>query len=93
MLAAMPRDDGVAVLFLDAVCCEITGLADHWDDVLCESTAQVLRETATTVAEAEASFRRGADLRPPDYGIWRDLHTELRGSGVELLPVKGLPAA
>ncbi len=90
--AKAPLDDGDAVLFLDdAVCCEIAGLADHWDDVLRRNTAQVLRETASKVAVAIA--RRGADLRPEDYQIWRDLHEELRGSGIDLLPVKALPAA
>jgi hypothetical protein len=87
-----PLADGDAVLSLnDAVCCEIAGLADHWDDVLRVNTAQVIRETATKVAVAIA--RRDAALRPEDFAIWRDLHAELRDSGVELLPVKALPAA
>lgn len=87
-----PLEDGDAVLFLDdTVCCEIAGLADHWDDVLRTKTAQVIRQTAAKAVVAIA--RRDAALRPADFAIWRDLHAALRDSGVELLPVKALPAA
>ena len=87
-----PLDDGDVVLLLDdAVCLEIEQLADTWDGVLRRNTGQVLRDTARRAAVAIA--RRDAVLRPSDFQLWRDLHEELRGSEVELLPVQALPAA
>lgn len=87
-----PLDDGDAVFLLDgAVCFEVAGLADHWDDLLRRNTAQILREQACRAVLAIA--RPGADLTPSDYQVWRDLHADLRGSAVDLLPVKALPAA
>lgn len=65
-------------------------MADEWDELLRVNTAGVLRETARSVL---AVARPGADLLVEDHRIWRELHDELRGSGVELLPVQALPAA
>lgn len=87
-----PLDDGDVVLLLDdSVCVELEQLADTWDVVLRRSTGQVLRETARRAAVA--IVRPDAVLRPSDFQLWRDLHEELRGSDVELLPVRALPAA
>ena len=86
-----PLDDGDAVLLLDdAVCLEIEGLADHWDEVVCGNLASTLRRTASRVVVAIA--RDGSELRPADFALWRDLHADL-GDTVELLPVRALPAA
>jgi hypothetical protein len=91
--AEHPLQDGDAVLLLDdTVCLELTGLADRWDDDEVRSTtASVVRRTTSRVAVAIA--RRGGELRPGDYGLWRDLHADLRDTPVELLPVRSLPAA
>ena len=88
-----PLQDGDAVLLLDdTVCLELAGLADAWDDEeVRTSTASVLRSTTSRVAVAIA--RRGGELQPGDYRVWRDLHADLRDSAVELLPVRALPAA
>ena len=87
-----PLEDGDAVLLVDdVVCLEVAGLARAWDDVLRRSTGAVLRETASQVVVAIA--RRDAELAPSDYRLWRELHEELRGSAVELLPVRALRAA
>lgn len=87
-----PLPDGDVVLLLDdAVCCEVPGLADEWDDVLRRNTAKVLRETAKRVVLAIA--RPQARLQSSDYQLWRELHAELRGSALDLLPLRALPAA
>ncbi|MCU1671968.1 MAG: hypothetical protein JWN77_81 [Frankiales bacterium] len=87
-----PLQDGDAVLLLDsAVCLEVEGLADQWDEQLRSNTAGILRETARTVLLAVA--RPGAALLPSDYQVWRDLHTALRDGDVALLPLRALPAA
>jgi hypothetical protein len=87
-----PLDDGDAVLVLDdRVCLELEQLAAQWDERLRTNTAQVLRSTATRAAVLIA--RPGGVLRDSDYQLWRDLHAELRGSEVDLLPVRGLRAA
>ena len=87
-----PLDDGDAVLLIDdEVCLEIEDLADEWDDVLRRSTTQVLLSTASRVQVAIARTR--SVLLDSDYALWRDLHADLRGSSVQLLPVRALPAA
>ena len=87
-----PLDDGDAVLVLDdKVCLEIERLADEWDDGHRAHTAHVVRSTASRVALLIA--RRDGVLRDSDYQVWRDLHAALRGSEVDLLPVRGLRAA
>ncbi|HVM26507.1 MAG TPA: hypothetical protein VM433_02420 [Mycobacteriales bacterium] len=87
-----PLDDGDAVLLVDdTTCLEVEGLADAWDDVVRGNLAKALRGSASRVVVAIA--RPGGDLRPGDFRLWRELHQELRGSDVELLPVKALPAA
>ena len=87
-----PLDDGDAVLVLDdRVCLEIEQLAAEWDHVLRTSTAHIVRSTATRAAVLIA--RRGGVLHDSDYQLWRDLHAELRGTDVDLLPVRGLRAA
>ena len=87
-----PIRDGDAVLLLDdKVCFEVEGLATHWDPVLRANTAHIVRETAVRVVVCIA--RRHGKLRASDYQLWRDLHTDLRDSDVQLLPVRALPAA
>lgn len=87
-----PLKDGDAVLLVDdATCLEIAGLADHWRPELRRNLAAVLRSADRCVLLAIA--RRGADLTPADYGLWRDLHHDLRDASASLLPVQALPAA
>lgn len=87
----LPLPAGDAILVLDDVgCIEVTQLAEHWDDVLCRSTASVLQAQARCVVLAIA--RPGGALLPGDYRIWRDLHEQLRGSAVGLRPLRALPA-
>lgn len=87
-----PMRDGDAVLLLDdKVCFEVEGLATHWDPVLRANTAHIVRQTAQRVVVCIA--RRHRKLRDSDYQLWRDLHTDLRDSDVQLLPVRALPAA
>lgn len=90
--AEHPLDDGDVVLLLDdSVCLELEQLADSWDETLRRSTGHVLRQNARRAAIAIARPR--SVLQPRDFQLWRDLHEELRGSDVELLPVRALPAA
>lgn len=90
--AELPIEDGDALLLLDSrVCVEVERMADEWDDELCTQTAELLRQTASTVVLAIA--RRGADLTPADYRMWRELHQALRETAVDLRPVQALPAA
>jgi hypothetical protein len=90
--ADAPMVDGDAVLLLDGeVCLELQGLADAWDDVGRRNLVSILVQTATRVRVAIARPR--AELRPSDYQIWRDLHSDLAGTDVDLLPVRALPAA
>jgi len=90
--AEHPLDDGDAVLLIDGeVCLEIEQLADEWDDVLRSRTTEVLLSTADRVQVAIA--RAGGVLLDSDYQLWRDLHADLRGSAIQLLPVRALPAA
>ena len=90
--AEHPLDDGDAVLLIDdEVCLEIEQLADEWDGVLRRRTTEVLLSTADRVQVAIA--RTGGVLLASDYQLWRELHADLRGSAVELLPVRALPAA
>lgn len=87
-----PLPSGDAVLLLDdAVCMEVAGLADQWDEVMRRNTAGILRETAREVVLAIA--RPGADLLPQDRVLWRELQEELRDSPVQLAPLQALPAA
>ena len=87
-----PLEPGDAVLLLDnATCLEITGLADDWCDVTRDNLLNVLTTSAKRVVVAVA--RPGYELAPRDYQLWRDLHTGLRDSGIDLLPLRALPAA
>ena len=87
-----PLEDGDAVLLLDgAVCLEVTGLADSWDDIGRRNLGDMLRKTSQRVLVAIARDR--SRLLPGDYQLWRDLHTDLRDASIELLPVRALPAA
>jgi hypothetical protein len=86
-----PLDDGDAVLLLDGkVILEVPALATEWDVELCSSLGGTLRRTANEVVLALA--RAGADLRPADYRLWRELHQELRGTDIDLHPLHALPA-
>lgn len=85
------RDGDVVMLLDDRVCLELEQLAAEWDEQLKANTGRVLRETASRVVIAVS--RRGARLRPADYQLWRDVHAELRGTDVDLQPVRALPAA
>ena len=92
LYAEHPLEDGDAVLLLDGtVCLELERMADEWDDLGRRDLVQVLVQTSRRVLVAIARPR--AQLRPSDYQIWRDLHRELDGTDVELLPVRALPAA
>ncbi len=87
-----PMQDGDAVFLVDnAVCMEVAGLANDWDDELSVKTAQILQESASAVTLAIA--RPQARLRDSDYQVWRDLHVALRGTDIALGPVRALPAA
>lgn len=90
--ADAPMREGDAALLLDhKLCVEVERMANEWDDELCRNTAYILRETTTSVVVAIA--RPGASLLPQDFQLWRDLHRELRGSAVDLQPLRALPAA
>ena len=87
-----PMADGDAVLLLDGeVCLELQGMADGWDDVGRRNLVSILVQTSQRVLVAIARPR--AELRPGDYQLWRDLHRDLAGTQVDLLPVRALPAA
>ena len=87
-----PLEDGDAVLLLDGtVCLELQRLADGWDDVGRRDLVSILIRTSHRVLVAIARDR--ARLQPGDYQLWRELHEDLRDTGVELLPVRALPAA
>lgn len=87
-----PMSDGDAVLLLDGdMCLELQGMADGWDEVGRRNLVSILTQTSSRVLVAIARPR--AQLRPGDHQIWRDLHRELAGTGVDLLPVRALPAA
>jgi len=87
-----PLADGDALLLLDGtVCLELAGLADSWDDLGRRNLVEILTTTSRRVQVAIA--RERSDLRPDDYKLWRELHESLRDTGVELLPVRALPAA
>ena len=88
----IPMEEGDAILLLDnMVCLEMEGLASDWDATISQNTARILRETARSVTLAIA--RPGATPLPSDVQLWCDLHAELRGSQVELQPLRALPAA
>lgn len=92
LYAEHPLDEGDAVLLLDdRVCLEIERLAIDWDDVLRRKTADVVRASARRLLVAIARPR--GVLLDSDYQLWRDLHADLRGSQVDLMPVRALPAA
>ncbi len=92
LYAQDPLDDGDAVLLLDGeVCLELERMADEWDDAGRRNLVSILTSTAERVVVAIA--RNSAQLLPGDYQLWRDLHADLRGTQVELLPVRALPAA
>ena len=87
-----PLEDGDAVLLLDGtVCLELESLADGWDDVGRRNLVSILTRTSHRVLVAIARDR--GRLQPGDYQLWRELHEDLRGTDVELLPVRALPAA
>ena len=86
------RDGEVLLLCPDGgVCIELERVALEGDGPLRRETAVVLRENPQRVVLAIA--RRDRQLLPSDFQLWRDLHADLRGSEVELLPVRALPAA
>ena len=90
--AEHPLDDGDTLLLLDdTVCLELTGLADHWDEVGRRNLVQIIEASARRVLVAIARDR--GRLLPCDYQLWRELHQDLRDTQVELLPVRALPAA
>ena len=87
-----PMEDGDAVLLLDGtVCLVLAGMADEWNDAGRRNLVEVLVETSQRVLVAIARHR--GELMPDDYRLWRELHQSLRGTDVELLPVRALPAA
>ncbi len=87
LYAEHPLEDGDAVLLVDdEVCLETGDLSELRSDGL-----RVLLSTATRVQVAIARSREV--LLPEDFQLWRDLHADLRGTQVQLLPVRALPAA
>ena len=87
-----PLADGDAVLLLDGeVCLELQGMADQWDDLGRRNLVSILVQTSERVLVAIARPR--GELRPSDHQLWRDLHQDLAGTDVDLLPVRALPAA
>ncbi len=87
-----PLDDGDAVLLLDGtVCLELQRMADAWDDLGRRHLVDILTASSKRVLVAIA--RDSARLLARDYQLWRELHEDLRGTDVELLPVRALPAA
>lgn len=87
-----PLDDGDTLLLLDdTVCLELTGLADHWDEGGLRNLVEIIEASARRVLVAIARDR--ACLLPDDYQLWRELHQDLGGTQVDLLPVRALPAA
>ena len=87
----IPMDDGDAVLLLDGVCMEIPGLADQWDEPGRRNLAGILVRTCSSVVLAIA--RAGSRLRSSDVELWCQLDEELRGTSVQLMPLRALPAA
>ncbi len=86
-----PMRDGDGLLLLDGeVCLELADLASGWQLTGGESLIRLLTSTSRRVLVAIA--RTGAELRPSDYQLWRELHQGLRDSDVELLPLRALPA-
>ena len=86
-----PLEDGDAVLLLDGtVCLELAHLANDWDDLGRRNLVGILTTSQRVLV---AIARHSSRLLPRDYELWRDLHQDLRGSEVELLPVRALPAA
>lgn len=86
-----PLDDGDAVVLLDGTTClEVSGMADEWDAGGRDGLLTALRGADRVLV---AVARPGAELLPGDYRLWRDLHRSLQDTGVELLPVRALPAA
>ena len=82
-----PLDDGDAVLVIDdEVCLELGDRAE-----LRSRGTLVLLSAASRVQVAIA--RSSGVLHDSDYALWRDLHADLRDTGVLLLPVRALPAA
>jgi hypothetical protein len=66
-------------------------LADDWDDTVRRQLAAMLVGSTRRVLLAIARDR--AELQPGDYRIWRELHEQLRGSTVDLRPLRAMPAA
>lgn len=90
--AGTPMPDSDARLLLDDDdCLDLAGLADHEDEVAGSRLLELVATSSTRVVVSIA--RRQALLRPQDFALWRDLHSALRDSDVELLPVRALPAA
>lgn len=90
--ADTPMEDGDAVFLLDdEVCLEFAQFAPGWDDDGCARVVKLLETCASRVLLAIA--REGGGLLPGDYQLWRELHEGLRGTQIELLPVRALPAA
>lgn len=86
-----PLDDGDAVVLLDGTAClELAHMADDWDDLGRRNLVSILTASQRVLV---AIARERSRLLPRDYQLWRDLHHDLRGTDVELLPVRALPAA
>ena len=90
---AHPLDAGDAVLVLPGrgLCLELQGLADAWCPPVRRELAKAIRSAAEPAQIALA--RPGAQPLPTDEVLWAELREELLGSGVELLPLRVLPAA
>jgi hypothetical protein len=89
-----PMQDGDVVLLVEELklATEIEGLADHWDSVVCRSTALVLQELGAHEVVLGVA-RAHAVLQPRDHQLLGDLREELAGSGVVVCDLLALPAA
>jgi len=80
----------VALLLDDTVCMEVEGLADNWSARVRGNLATALRPQCSRVLIAVARPQR--ELLASDHVLWAELREELLGSGIELLPIRGVAA-
>lgn len=88
-----PMPDGDGLLLLDdEVCLELAGMVGGVARDGSDALVGLLTEAASTSVRLLIA-RRGAALQPEDYRVWRELHSGLRDTGIELRTLWALPAA